>query len=1281
MGGLESTCRFGFLTLQGITLPALTLATRDYEIPLIPVTLGRFSPLSHALGASQLLTLDGVEFSEGTNVPSGPELLMTGRSGLRTLVENRQLLCRDGDLSAPYSSLTLEALLYSTNYRHETVCWSYAFTISSLLTLFTIIYKPIPQSLLFSKNSHSPDPQRTCHCHPDSLGAGNSSRSGRVTFSAPLGGMSKGIVASGLEVGSTVSNLISPQCPSVVIKKKSEPDSIIPRSTPDNLENRKEKQQKEEIFVKKGNIGNSRRRSTLFVTKNNSYQGNNPTTKHTEVVFFVLSFSPPSVFYNTQEVNVLLTRTPSGKILIHSLPGVPNTPTGSSMSADRYKSSQSCVSPLLFGPTSFQKFACAAPRSSVGTEVSSLRFAAAMDSEPKTSTQPGEVADALPGSGSGQDHQLPPKSTADKKNRRGEIDECWAKESAPQQDLDLEHHNVQATTSKEPPIPPPRSVSEGDLSRQSDNSHVCIHKGDTTTSISMSRHDTTTPGGICDSPSDHGPGSEETGSFKDPDEDEPGVVRDPENEGDQEIIKRRGTSGTSDLTKDIEQLRPDYSSPEQLVNDVEICPDKPPAVNQDKIRNDEVLNATEGASKNEEASKNKEASRNDSEEERTRVENERYERCMKEHDEFYKLEDERLAKLPDNSSNGSTFSCDTQSDADEGGRAGLDPDHSSLWVPQYIDGDANLSKSQKRRRRQKKKQDKLKKEDSLGKLLGGKQTKDDEEHISTYDYGNSRHRSSHSLDTSGVESGNLFQKKRKVVKDCPKEEEFAASLNSTIYGEDFSHDTTESHSVLRDGSEKEDDIEEDFEDVGDPEDVEVSNEDVEENMETTENKPAPDNDSSSNSTGAKRKRKRNKKLPPSQKMTKQDHPQPPEASGRETRSKALKSGAFVEESAKPPKDAEERKGEKEKHPEQSQSQIATRTEGQVVTFKRPTCTRQDLRKLVAKAVHKSKNRTSNNFTINSKIEHFKIITDSATIKKLPTIDENAPLIEMAIPEFIWPCTDKTIEEDNMVNVKSRGVIQFIILVQFCHASTETWDAPSIEKTRDFASYLTCQIAEHKLEFGAVLRWTNPWGNVAVMGLDSSDLDLLMKFRTFFSTLRYGHQLFNTFPKDAMTESLGISILLRSDLREFQEKHLAEALFTRNDLSGILETLQSETFTASDKTRAGVSKNGWRNVLLEGDDTFLKSLNKFTALHWFNIGPASVQIHGGDRRAETPAEIEAKNKRRRFNMPIGHSLTDQAKSSINKSFRADQEALQRNLIVPHAQSRSGASKAPPPRKKK
>ena len=283
-----------------------------------------------------------------------------------------------------------------------------------------------------------------------------------------------------------------------------------------------------------------------------------------------------------------------------------------------------------------------------------------------------------------------------------------------------------------------------------------------------------------------------------------------------------------------------------------------------------------------------------------------------------------------------------------------------------------------------------------------------------------------------------------------------------------------------------------------------------------------------------------------------------------------------------------------------------------------------------------------------------MITDSADIPKFPQVDIFTPLREVSIPEFIWPNEEKTMA--GRVLVRSRGVIQFVVLARSGHVAHEAWDAPRLEVVRDFASFLLCTISKLKLEFGTILRWTNPWGNVAVVGLDSQNLDLLQKFRTFFTTLKFGHQYFNTFPKDALTNSLGLSVLLKNELREFKEECLAEALFARNQLFGVLETLEAETYTAADTTRAGVSKNGWRNVLLQGDETFLASLSTFPALHWFNLGPATVQIHGGERRAETEEEIEAKNRRKRLNMPLGQTLSNAAKESISQSFLVDQKNL-------------------------
>ena len=523
------------------------------------------------------------------------------------------------------------------------------------------------------------------------------------------------------------------------------------------------------------------------------------------------------------------------------------------------------------------------------------------------------------------------------------------------------------------------------------------------------------------------------------------------------------------------------------------------------------------------------------------------------------------------------------------------------------------------------------------------------------------------MNSSNVCTGNLY-KKSKTVDDWAEDDGFTATVNSTKYGSDFGD-----VSQLRDGSEHKEALHDDLNDQGA---IDASNEDMESIHGGKED--ALDNDSWNNSTGGAIKKRTTTKKNAKNKTA------PGIVSGRETRSKAG-TGKMTETADDAHKiealkvtEQTEQKGEKEKG-----SVSTTAQKNQIAVFKPPTCTSSDIRKIVAKAVRKSKTKLSNNYAFNSKIQHFKITTDSALIKKIPEICPADPLIEISIPEFIWNDHDKTIAEDNMVKVRSRGAVQFVVLARSGHLAQESWDAPGIDLVRDFASFATCHIAELKLEFGAVLRWTNPWGSVAVVGLDTSDLELLNKFRTFFTTLRFQHQYFNTFPKDAMTNDFGISILLKSDLREFKEQFLAEALFARNQLFGTLDTLQAETYTAADTTRQGVSKNGWRNVLLDGNDVFLESLSKFTASHWFSIGPASVQIHGGERRAETEFEIELRNKRRHFNMPYGQSLSNSAKTAINNSYRADQQELAKNPIARAASAypqQSGA-KAPLHKKRK
>lgn len=832
------------------------------------------------------------------------------------------------------------------------------------------------------------------------------------------------------------------------------------------------------------------------------------------------------------------------------------------------------------------------------------------------------------------------------------------------------------------PVSAPVPKSDGDVRDPLNHDHVCLNKLSAPSVVSRSRHDFISDSSPADSP-----------SLIDV---EPGTVLDPENEGDQAILNKIG-SGTSNITGDLEQLQPGQSPDRSPI--VPSTPECPDIHDPDNKGNDNRSSSgaghwdpsppphTEVDDPKDEAGKTKECSKNSDQLDQ----HEAFDHCLKH------------CQNHDMSARDSSDSCDPQSSQYSGGMAGLDPDHSSEWVPSFIDPD--MSKSKKRRRRYKLKREGIKKNDSLGKLLSGQQTKEEAEQISTFDLGNQRHseKKAKMIEEKEILSGNLIQRGQGSIQDLG-EDQGAATFNSTMMGSDFGD-----ADILRDDSKEEEQLKDD--DINDKKSKEGTDS-IDEVAEDLSKESV-----SSNSTGTKRKRKRSKKNVQI-KQSKTEAPPAsssiPENAGRATRSKAQTRTVDTLEDKVDTK-TEEPKGEKEKHPNRKEqaapvvSPVVSGTralevfrrgstdgpaddqakkEGQVLLFKQPkVLTRFDIQRVVSKAVQKSRSRVSNNFAFNSKIQKFKITTDSANVPKFPELDPLAPLQELMVPEFIWSDPDKTMA--GMVKVKSRGVIQFVVLARSGQVAHESWDTPTLDMTRDFVSFLLCTISDLKLEFGTTLRWTNPWGSVAVVGLDSGDMDKLQKFRTFFTTLKYNHHYFNTFPKDALTNSLGLYVMLKNELREFKEECLAEALFARNRLHGVLDTLEAETFTASDTTRAGVSKNGWRNVLLQGDEEFMASLSDFPALHWFNLGPATVQIHGGERRAETYEEMEAKNKRKRMNMPLGQTLSNAAKASISQSFLIDQK----NLLLSKKSKKSNApapaplqpqkpdgAKAPPKKKK-
>ena len=111
-----------------------------------------------------------------------------------------------------------------------------------------------------------------------------------------------------------------------------------------------------------------------------------------------------------------------------------------------------------------------------------------------------------------------------------------------------------------------------------------------------------------------------------------------------------------------------------------------------------------------------------------------------------------------------------------------------------------------------------------------------------------------------------------------------------------------------------------------------------------------------------------------------------------------------------------------------------------------------------------------------------------------------------------------------------------------------------------------------------------------------------------------HLTFTLFPKDAVENRGSISVLLRDGFKNFKPRCLPAAIFRRNrGLTGSLRATHTKTYGPNDKTRSGVSKNGWRLVLLQGCPQFMRSLEAYDEDEKFNLGSGFIFIRGGVRK--------------------------------------------------------------------
>ena len=201
-----------------------------------------------------------------------------------------------------------------------------------------------------------------------------------------------------------------------------------------------------------------------------------------------------------------------------------------------------------------------------------------------------------------------------------------------------------------------------------------------------------------------------------------------------------------------------------------------------------------------------------------------------------------------------------------------------------------------------------------------------------------------------------------------------------------------------------------------------------------------------------------------------------------------------------------------------------------------------------------------------------------------------------------------------VEIRSRDVIPYVLL-KWDTARDTNWTVPDPQLFHDLVNRVESRVMEQNLKCGDVLKWSNLWGKVGLLGISAKDHDQLTAFREVIEKQVTGTTKFSIYPRDALEKKGNVSVLLREAHRGLDVTQLPRAIFRRTRaLKGGLKVTHVKYYREGDRSRAGASKKDWRLVLLQGDATFMTSLEKFEPEHRFWVGSDRIIIRGGERRA-------------------------------------------------------------------
>ena len=99
-------------------------------------------------------------------------------------------------------------------------------------------------------------------------------------------------------------------------------------------------------------------------------------------------------------------------------------------------------------------------------------------------------------------------------------------------------------------------------------------------------------------------------------------------------------------------------------------------------------------------------------------------------------------------------------------------------------------------------------------------------------------------------------------------------------------------------------------------------------------------------------------------------------------------------------------------------------------------------------------------------------------------------------------------------IRSKDVIPFVVL-QWDSSKDTNWTVPEPQLFHDLVNRVESRVMELGLKCGDVLKWSNMWGKVGLLGLSARDRDMITSFRELIEKQVTGTIKFSIYPRDAL----------------------------------------------------------------------------------------------------------------------------------------------------------------------